>query len=466
MQIPILNGITTDTAGDFRRSYPVNMVPVPVDQGISQGYIRPGSGIVESGTGPGVDRGGYNWNDVCFRVMGTKLVSIDEFGVVTEIGDIPGSDLVKFTQDFNRIAIAADNRLFFYDGTIIEENTDPDLGRVVDVEWQGGYFMTTDGENLVVTELNDHLAVDPFKYGSSEADPDPVVGLLRLRNEIYAFNRYTAELFQNVGGTGFPFQRIVGAQLQRGAVGRDAIAIFLERIAFIGSGRNEKPRVYLGSSGNTAPISTREIEDLITQYTEEVLSKVKRESRIDRAHQFLWIHLPNQTLVYDAAASSVAQEPIWHILTSTKEGFSQYRAKNLVWCYNKWLVGDPASARHGYLDDSLSAHWAETIYWQFDTIMMYNESRGALIHSLELVGLPGRSAFGEEPTVSTQFTLDGLKWSQRRTISAGSRGDTLKRMQWLAQGEFRNYRSQRFNGTSDTFVSFARLQARVEPLLW
>ncbi len=57
MQIPILNGIYTDNGPDLRTSYPVNMVPVPKQSGISNGFLRPGDGIVANGSGPGVDRG-------------------------------------------------------------------------------------------------------------------------------------------------------------------------------------------------------------------------------------------------------------------------------------------------------------------------------------------------------------------------------------------------------------------------
>jgi putative ABC transport system ATP-binding protein len=47
MQIPVLSGIYADGDADFRSSYPVNLVPVPKDSGVSQGYLRPADGIVE-----------------------------------------------------------------------------------------------------------------------------------------------------------------------------------------------------------------------------------------------------------------------------------------------------------------------------------------------------------------------------------------------------------------------------------
>ena len=48
MRIPILSGIYADSTGDFRTSLPRNMVPVPVQTGINDGYMRPADGIVAS----------------------------------------------------------------------------------------------------------------------------------------------------------------------------------------------------------------------------------------------------------------------------------------------------------------------------------------------------------------------------------------------------------------------------------
>jgi hypothetical protein len=182
MQIPIASGIYTDTSPAIRTSYPVNMVPVPVDSGISEGFLRPADGIVQNGTGPGVDRGGINWRGVCYRVMGTSLCSISSTGTVTTLGSVGGTDLVTFDYSFDRLAIASNNNLFYWDGSTLTQVTDPDLGEVLDVVWVDGYFMTTDGTSLVVTELTDPTAVNPLKYGSSEIDPDPVVAQAAQRD--------------------------------------------------------------------------------------------------------------------------------------------------------------------------------------------------------------------------------------------------------------------------------------------
>ena len=502
MQIQILNGIYTDGTPEIRTSYPVNLVPVPKVSGISNGFLRPGDGIVANGAGPGVDRGGIEWNNICYRVMGTKLVSVSSSGAVTVLGDVggPTTNLVTFDYSFTSLAVASGGRLYYWNSTAgLLQVTDPDLGFVIDFCWVDGYFMTTDGQYLIVTELNNPFAVNPLKYGSSEADPDPILALLKLRNEVYALNRHTIEVFNNVGGDLFPFARIEGAQMQKGCIGTQACCVFVDAMAFLGSGRNEAPGIYLGVSATTTKVSTQEIDNILLQYTEDQLSTVKLESRNDKAHEHLYVHLPDQTLVYDASASRALQEQVWFVLVSTTTGIAQYRARNIVWCYNKWLVGDPQSSAIGYLVQSTGRHWDQQVRWEFGTLIVYNESNGAIFNKLELVALTGSVAIvtqivdgllkedgffllqenGEyillelavpssaalgNPQISTSYSLDGRSWSQDKFISVGTTGDTKKRLAWFQQGHMRNWRIQRFRGDSNAHVSFARLEAQLEAL--
>ena len=467
-QIPILSGIYTDNGPDFRTSYPVNMIPVPKNNGISQGFLRPADGLVSNGTGPGVDRGGINWNGVCYRVMGSKLVTVSSTGVITVLGDVGNNGLlVTMDYSFDRLAIASNENLFYWSPSLgLVQVTDPDLGIVLDVVWVDGYFMTTDGEFLIVTELSDPTQVNPLKYGSSEIDPDPVVALLKLRNEIYALNRNTIEVFDNVGGELFPFQRIEGAQIEKGVVGTHACCVYLESIAFLGSGFNEAPGIYLGGNAKANKISTQEIDQILIQFTELELSTVKLEARNDKAHEHLYIHLPDRTIVFDASATQDLGQPVWFTLTSSLVGFSKYRAQNLVWCYDKWLVGDPSNTNVGYMVSNISSHYGNKVRWEFGTTIVYNEGRGAIIQNLELVGLTGSAAYGIDPTINTSYTTDGQTYSQQKFINAGKTGQRAKRLVWFQQGWMRNWRIQRFQGTSDAHMSFARLEAQIEPLAY
>lgn len=450
MQIPIVQGIYTDTAPDFRSFYPRNMMPIPKQTGISAGYLRPHDGLAELTTSTqGIDRGGIEWNNELYRVLGSKLVKISSTGVITEIGDV-GTDgkQVSFTYSFDRLAVASNLDLFYYDGSTLTQVTDPDLGDVLDVVWVDGYFMTTDGEYLVVTELLDPTSIDPLKYGSSEADPDPVKALIKLSNEIYALNRYTIEVFDNVGGADFPFARVESAQINKGVIGTHAACKYIGGIAFIGGGKNESPAIWLGSNASVSKLSSKEIDRYL--FEENDLSNIVIESRTDKTHELLYIHLSDKTLVYDAIASQALSIPVWFILDTNS---SQYKAKNFIWCYDKWIFGDPTSNKIGYLNENISTHFGIDNEWEFQTGIIYNESRGAILHQIELVALKGNLTDG---TIYTNYSLDGLNYSTEISISIN------KRMVWFQQGMMQDQRIQRFRGSSH--ISVARLEVNIEPL--
>ena len=465
MQIPVLAGVYSDSEPDLRVAYPVNLVPVVFPTGISDSYLRPSEGLVVKGTGPGIDRGGIEWYDGHYRVMGTKLVRIDIDGTVNILADVGAGDQVSLDYSFDRLVIASGGRLYYWDGSLTQV-TDLDLGVVVDALWVDGYYMTTDGEFIVVTELSDPFSVDPFKYGSSEVDPDPVVALKKIRNEVYAINRHSIEVFNNVGGVGFPFQRVDGGQIPKGAVGTHACCVYIDSIAFVGSARNEQPGIYLGANAQTVKISTREIDILLAQYTEAQLSKIVTEARTDKDQNLLYVHLPDRTLVYDGSGSKALQQQVWYVLTSSLSGFSQYRARNFVWVYNQMWCADPTSKAVGYVDDSISTHWGDQVGWECTTQITYNGGNGALFHELELVALTGQVAMGSDPVISTSYSLDGITYSDPQSISAGTAGERQKRLVWRRQGRMRNWRTQRFTGTSDAHIAIMRLEAAIEGLAY
>jgi len=257
MRIPILSGVWTDAAGDVRVSYPTNYLPIPGSNGVSDGYLRPADGLVSKTTGPGIDRGGVWWDGTHFRVMGDQLVSVSSAGYISELAYIPGDKRCVFEYSFDALGISNGVNLFYWDGTSLVTVSDADLGLCVDLEFVDGYFVSTDGEFVVVTDLQDRTQVNPLKYGASELDPDPVYALLAPRQELHVINRHTIEVFDNVGGSFFPFQRIKGAQIMKGAIGTHACCEFLDAVAFVGGGRNESVSVYIGANAQALKIATR-----------------------------------------------------------------------------------------------------------------------------------------------------------------------------------------------------------------
>jgi hypothetical protein len=465
VKIPITSGIFTDATGDYRTSYPVNMVPVAKSTGVSDGYLKPGEGIVLFAETVGEDRGGINVDGSCYRVAGTKLIRVTDAGIQVVLGDVGGTGQVSLCRSFDYLGICSNGNLFLFNlGTqILAQVTDIDLGVSKYATQLGGYFISTDGEFIVTTDLSDPFSVNPLKYGASEVLPDPITSLQVLRDVLYVVNRYGIEQFQNIGGQFFPFQRVDGAYINRGAIGPNACCVFEERLAFIGGGVNEPPAVWLGLNAQTAKISTREIDILLQGFAEEELANVLIESRIDRDQRLLYVHLPTGTMVYDASTSALVGSPIWYKLSSGNDnGGGVYLARNFVWCYDKWIFGNNLDNRLGTFDYMIGSHYGNHVFWTFQTPIVYNESRGALFHELELMCITGVS---EDATIWTDYSNDqGVTWSNPKARKIGKYGQREKRINWLQCGNMNERRIQRFSGMSDSHLTISCLEARIEPL--
>ncbi len=268
-----------------------------------------------------------------------------------------------------------------------------------------------------------------------------------------------------MGSTGFTFQRVPGALIQVGCVGPRAKDYAGDGICMVGGGRNEPISVWYIEGSQSQKVATREIEIIFASYSEvDLINYTNLDNMTYYIHDLVVIYLPNHTLIWDKSASEQMQSPIWHIWSSSADTLTPYRGQNAVYCYDRWIFGDSKDGRIGTWEENISTQYGQVVGWQFDTALIYNESRGFILHQLELVGLPGKEGTTVNPTIFHSYTLDGVTWSDERMISAGRPGDHLRRLVWRRLGRTRSFRGLRFRGADDNTIAFARLEAQVEGL--
>lgn len=457
MQVPLLSGIGTRQS-EFVTCAPLNLEPLAIDSKISKGQLLAGAGVVSRGTGPGIDRGGINWNGVNYRVMGTKLVRVNQDFSVDTLGDVGSGGPVNLDYSFDRLGINSGTSLYYWDGSNLVQVTDSDLGDVIDVMWVDGYFMTTDGNSVPVTELADPTSVIPLKYGSAEQDPDPVTGLMKNRqtDEPLVIGRYTIQPLQNVGGNGFPFQAVVGGTIPVGCVSAAAKAYVLSGFAFVGSARDESLGVHIFNGQAPTKISTREVDDALAAEVDETAIQV--ECRSYRDEQRVYVHLENESWVYLLKLSEKAEEPIWYRVQSGIGG--KYRPRHAVACYGKLICGDATSSAIGELSETVDTHFGTETQWQFDPGLIYNGGKGGIVNSLELIGLPGRAS--SPGSIFLSMTKDGEAYGEEFPLTI-SPGERRKRIIWRKHRKFRPYLGLRFRGIG-TLPGFAALEAEITGL--
>lgn len=451
MQVPILSGVTAKD-GTFAASFPINMEPRAFPSGVSQGQLVTTRGAAARAIGPDIGRGGTVWNGMHYRVMGSKLVSIASDWTITEIGDV-GNDYraVGFDYGFDRLAIRSADNLFYWNGATLSQVTDPDLGLVKDVVWSDGYYVTTDGVYIVVTDLNDPTAIYPTRYGSAEEDPDMITGLLRFREEIYALGRNSIQVFQNVGTSGFPFAVQQGATIPYGCVSASAKCLVAGTFAFVGGARDEPLSVFVGNGGTAVRISTREVDDLLNAEGSPEL--IELEARVFGEERQLLIHLSDKTLGIALGTSNAGEQGAWFILQSGR--FEPYRLRRSVWCYGQHIVEDTQSAQIGVMtaDD---AQFGERPDWQFDAALVFNDGKALLVNEVEL--------FGQFPTEASAVFLamsrEAVVYS--REVSRRMTGRRDERMRWPVGARCPTMAAFRFRGQGR--FAFSRCEMMAEPL--
>lgn len=460
-QIGIVSGIYKSGA-DYRTSYPRNFYPVVSDTGLSRAFLRQTPGLTEFVDTPGPDRGAIEFKGQLYRVCGSRFISISPNGIVTDLGYIPGTGRVSIARSFDRVCIVTSGKGFYYtleSGLI--EITDPNFALAIDVVFLDGYFVFTDGEFIFPAELSDPTTFDPLKYGSAEIDPDAIVALQVVRNELHALGARTIEVYQNVGGVGFPFQRVSGGVITKGCVGRYACVEMEDGLFFVGAGKGEAPGVYMGGGGQSRKVSSDEIDKVLEGYSPAQLASITVDTYSANGQYFALINLPDQTLAFDLWGSVKGQRELWHYRGINGNAWG---CSSPVRVYGRWIGGDPTTGRLCEIEDEIATEYGQVVEREFSTPLGFIEGQSFVTHELKMHGATAEKSVGKDPQISISQSVDGVTFGQERWAATGRRGRYGFMPIWRKIGYTEQHMSFRFRMIADTFYSPSRLDGRIEPL--
>ncbi len=461
-EIPLnfIKGDEVSSETDYRDALPVNMTAVSKQLFGANGYMIQQSGLTEFAEAKGIDRGGI-WNEqfeTHFRVSGTKLISVDASGVITELGDIPGVDTVRMPYSFNTQAIIADEKYYLYDPTNgLRQVTDSDVGMPIDADWIAGYYFFTDGVSLYHTQITDESSIDPTDFGTFEFSPDPTKGVLRTQdNKMAVFDRYSTGYFVNDTTTAFAFSIFDSRTVKVGIVGTHCKCEIEGSIFIMGGAKEENVSVHILGVGSSTKVATREIDKLIGKYSEEELSKSVLESRAEDGYHYLIVHLPDETLIYNhTIAKEFGYQNAWSILRSGNSDSDNYRAKFGVLDVriNKWVYGDKRESKLCILDETVCTHYGEISEWELFTPFYYIER--ASIDQMMIETIPGFSTT-DDATVFLSISYDGVTSTKEYSMQYGRPNQYTSRFILRRLGDVNNWFSMKLRGASRSRMAFSR----------
>ena len=457
--VNIIKGDSIGLDTEYKDSLPVNMYAVQKEILGAKGYLVCYPGLTTFGVSVGPDRGAvYNERmGLHFRVSGNKLISVNKYGSIVDLGEIPGEKQVSMPYSFNTQAIVTDGRVFLYslaDGLI--EITDTDLGSPFDGVWIDGYYFFVDGEYIFHTDIADESSIVPLSFGTAEFMPDQSIAVAKTQDDkAIVFGRYSIEYFEDIATPNFAFQRMSSRAQKIGIVSTHAKCEVEGFFYILGGRKNEQLGIHVISIGNSVKVSTKEIDSIISQYTEDDLVNVRIEARKERDTTFVIVHLPQHTLCFnETLAAKVGYDYAW---TELRTGEGNYLAINGIYDarISKFVYGDKYGYELKYLDYSLFSQSGVEQEFILDSPFVY--MGGKSIDIMEMNTIPGRNSVNDA-TVAFSITTDGTTYSHESWSLYGSNDEYNNRFIALRLGYISNWVGFRFRGKTKSRMSFSGMK--------
>lgn len=474
MQLEIATGFYQSASLPLAAQRCINWEPVvPQASALNQRALFDVRGISQKTlTGDsisGINRGAAVVDDVPYYITGQNLYSFTSAGVVTDHGTIDGSERVSLANNgrFLVIVVPGDKAYTF-------DNTTDTLAQITDINFQvsdtvsfkDGFFIftATDGEQFFVSNLNNPTVFNALDFGSAEVRPDKIVATHVNRNELFVAGIDTFELFQTIGGEGFPFQRVRGGDIQKGLHAKHSIIDFDNSFVFLGGDVNELTAVWRIEDG-VIKISTSAIDNAIQEYTQDEISDAFAFTYAYGGNYFLAFtftstRIPSKTFVYDATTSALTGEDTWHE-RQTGVTDDKWRVTSIVSAYGDLLVGDSIDGRVGILEKDTHTEYGDPIFRQKTSMPFQSDQFPLFVSELKLRMEAGVGTIGGlDPKIKMEYSDDQAGIFKIAGVrSYGKIGQRQRIPAWRRQGRIPRERVLRFTTTEPIVSTLLRLDA-------
>lgn len=483
VEIPISNGFYISDSLPIGHQECVNLIPV-VQQvtTLSERQLLGSAGIRQITTAGStvneINRGAHVMAGIPYFVQGGTLYRLDR-SIVDGVETYSLTALTPLAITGSGRVSMADNgyQLMILDpggrGFIYNKDTDV-IERIITgpfadssgyfpqyVVFVDGYFaVSTDQKQWFISNLNDGMTWDILDSGSAEADPDPIVAPIVHNNQVFMLGTETTEGFQNIGGSGFPFQRS-NLFLDKGCYAPFSLVSTNQRFFMIGGGENERPAIWSYEGGNYARISTNAIDNILNDYSDAVLNAAFALSWANRGQYFVSFTFPDRTLVYNSTTGlwNEQKSGIPDLLGDNYQ--TRWRVNSLVTAYGYTLVGDSQDGRIGILDIDEFTEYGNNIIRVFSPQPLANQGNSFRIASVELTMESGVGNGVPEPLVSMSISEDLKTFQYERSRKIGAIGKYGQRIIWRKLGRIPRFAILKFRISDPIKPVVIKLEASI-----
>jgi len=282
-------------------------------------------------------------------------------------------------------------------------------------------------------------------FSSKDGSPDNLVALIVDHREVYLMGETSSEVWTDVGGNPFPFQRIPGTNTQHGIAAKFSVARFGDSFCYVS--RNNRGQAQIMQMKGYVPtrISNHAVENSITnQYVDDAIAWTYQLE----GHEVYVVSFPTLELTwaYDLASG------MWHkwLYTENDGTYTRHRGNCCAVFQGLVLVGDYEDGsiyeidKNNYTDNGQhtrrlrrAPHLVSDFQRQYFDELQIQFQPG--------VGLTGITTplndevVGADPQAMLRWSNDGgSTWSKEYWTSIGKIGKYKNRAIWRRLGMARD----------------------------
>lgn len=381
------------------------------------------------GTGPG--RGCCTWNSMLYVVSGRKLYAVPDSAEPIEIGTVEGLFPVTWAQNEDTLVICDRTGVAYtYDGTTFSEITDPDWENGVQCASLDNYILFRRGDTgqFFSSDIGDATSYDALYYATAEGAPDKLNGLIVDHRQVVLAGPNSIELWNNQGGTDFPFGRDANGFVEIGCANGWTLAKVDNSIYWLASDLTVRRLEGL----TPFRVSQHGVEQAISKY--DNISDAYGFGYTFAGHVYYVLQFPSQnaTWVFDATTRE------WHERRS--DTFGRWRGCASTSAYGATFIQDAKTGKVGYLDLETYTEFGEAMRFEATFPSVYVDGK-RVVHSLLQVMVEGGVGNADvlDPTMTLEKSDDsGMTWQTLATRSLGLQSRFLTRVRWNRLGSARD----------------------------
>lgn len=318
---------------------------------------------------------------------------------------------------------------------------------------RGRYVFAQAGtDTFWLTSLEDESKPDlTAPFYRAENMPDGILAMREYRDFILAFGSSTIEFYRLTGDANNLAVFSSSYMVPVGIAGQFCVAEFADSFAFITSPARGQVIVAVMGSGTYSQISDRNTNKILAGYSKQELSGSFVESLKTEDNQFLILHLPRHTLVYNATSG------LWNLL-KTGLADATHRAVDYRNEGDTVTCGDKLSGFLGAQDQTTSAQYGED-----QEIILYSplitEPRRVMC-DIEITANSGLAA--EVRRLFVSETSDGINYGPEKSVIFDGPYEWIRRARMLKGGLIRIRLGFKLRIVGATPCTLSNFKARIE----